>query len=99
MAVLKVRRYGDPTLRRRATPVGEITPDIRNLVADMVDTMYDEAGIGLAAPQIGMSLRLSSSPTTRRVRPAPWSIPRSSSRAVKRRPKKAASRSLESSPR
>ena len=58
MAVLKVRRYGDPTLRRRATPVGEITPDIRNLVADMVDTMYDEAGIGLAAPQIGMSLRL-----------------------------------------
>jgi len=58
MAVLKVRRYGDPTLRRRANPVGEITPDIRNLVADMVDTMYDEAGIGLAAPQIGMSLRL-----------------------------------------
>ena len=58
MAVLKVRRYGDPTLRRRANPVGEITPDVRNLVADMVDTMYDEAGIGLAAPQIGMSLRL-----------------------------------------
>ena len=58
MAVLKVRRYGDPTLRRRANPVGEITPDIRNLVADMVDTMYDEAGIGLAAPQIGISARL-----------------------------------------
>ena len=58
MAVLKVRRYGDPTLRRRANPVGEITPDVRNLVADMVDTMYDEVGIGLAAPQIGMSLRL-----------------------------------------
>ncbi len=45
-------------LRRRAEPVGEITPEIRRLVEDMVDTMYDEAGIGLAAPQVGVSLRL-----------------------------------------
>lgn len=58
MAVLKVRRYGDPVLRRRAEPVGEITPEIRRLVEDMVDTMYDEVGIGLAAPQVGVSLRL-----------------------------------------
>jgi peptide deformylase len=58
MAVLKVRRYGDPVLRRRAEPVGEITPEIRKLVEDMVDTMYDEVGIGLAAPQVGVSLRL-----------------------------------------
>lgn len=58
MAVLKVRRYGDPTLRRRATPVGEITPEVRALVSDMVETMYDEVGLGLAAPQIGVSLRL-----------------------------------------
>jgi peptide deformylase len=58
MAVLNVRRYGDPVLRRRANPVGDVTPEIRRLVADMVDTMYDEVGIGLAAPQVGVSLRL-----------------------------------------
>jgi len=58
MAVLKVRKYGDPVLRRRAQPVDAVTPEIRRLVDDMVDTMYDEVGIGLAAPQIGASLRL-----------------------------------------
>ena len=58
MAVLKVRRYGDPVLRRRAAPVEVVTPEIRRLVEDMVDTMYDEVGIGLAAPQVGASIRL-----------------------------------------
>jgi peptide deformylase len=58
MAVLKVRRYGDPVLRRRAIPVEQVTPDIRSLADDMIDTMYDEVGIGLAAPQIGASIRL-----------------------------------------
>ncbi|OLC34541.1 MAG: peptide deformylase [Candidatus Rokubacteria bacterium 13_1_40CM_4_69_5] len=58
MAVLKVRKYGDPILRRRAEPVRAITSEIRTIVADMVDTMYDEVGIGLAAPQVGVSLRL-----------------------------------------
>jgi peptide deformylase len=58
MAVLKVRRYGDPVLRRRAAPVESVTPEIRRLAADMVDTMYDEVGIGLAAPQVGISMRL-----------------------------------------
>ena len=58
MAILKVRKYGDPVLRRRASEVGEITPEIRKLVDDMVETMYDEVGIGLAAPQVGVSLRL-----------------------------------------
>jgi peptide deformylase len=58
MAVLKVRRYGDPVLRRRAVPVEQVTPDIRRLADDMVDTMYDEVGIGLAAPQVGTSIRL-----------------------------------------
>ncbi len=58
MAVLNVRRYGDPVLRRRANPVGAVTPEIRRLVNDMVDTMYDEVGIGLAAPQVGISMRL-----------------------------------------
>lgn len=58
MAVLKVRRYGDPVLRRRALPVDSITPEIRRLVTDMTDTMYDEVGIGLAAPQVGHAVRL-----------------------------------------
>jgi peptide deformylase len=58
MAVLKVRRYGDPVLRRRAAPVQTVTADVRRLVDDMIDTMYDEIGIGLAAPQVGASVRL-----------------------------------------
>jgi peptide deformylase len=58
MAVLSVRKYGDAVLRRRAAEVREVTPEIRRLAADMIDTMYDEVGIGLAAPQIGTSLRL-----------------------------------------
>ena len=58
MAVLKVLRYGDPALRRRAAPVSEVTPEVRATIADMTETMYDEVGIGLAAPQVGISLRL-----------------------------------------
>jgi len=58
MAVLKVRRYGDPVLRRRAEAIATVTPEIRRLAEDMIDTMYDEVGIGLAAPQIGASVRL-----------------------------------------
>src|SRR5213080_5153792 len=58
MAVLKVRKYGDPALRRTAMPVGEVTPEVRAIIADMTETMYDEVGIGLAAPQVGVALRL-----------------------------------------
>ena len=58
MAVLSVRKYGDPVLRRRAARVEAVTPELRKIIADMIDTMYDEVGLGLAAPQIGVSLRL-----------------------------------------
>lgn len=58
MAVLEVRRYGDPILRQKAEPVAEVTGEIRRLIADMVETMHDEIGVGLAAPQVGASLRL-----------------------------------------
>ena len=58
MAVLKVRKYGDPALRRSAEPIGEVTPEVRMIIADMIETMYDEVGIGLAAPQVGISKRL-----------------------------------------
>jgi peptide deformylase len=58
MAILSVRRYGDPILRRRAEPVQSVTPDLRRTIEDMIETMYDEVGIGLAAPQVGIPLRL-----------------------------------------
>jgi len=58
MAILSVRKYGDPVLRRRAARVEAVTPEVRKTIADMIDTMYDEVGLGLAAPQIGVSLRL-----------------------------------------
>jgi peptide deformylase len=58
MAVLSVRKYGDPVLRRRARPVEAVTPEVRKIIEDMVDTMYNEVGLGLAAPQVGASLRL-----------------------------------------
>jgi len=58
MAILSVRKYGDPVLRRRALPVDQVTPELRTMIANMIDTMYDEVGIGLAAPQVGIALRL-----------------------------------------
>jgi peptide deformylase len=58
MALLPVRRYGDPVLRQVAQPVPEITPEIKSLVADMIETMWHEVGVGLAAPQVGVSLRI-----------------------------------------
>jgi peptide deformylase len=58
MAVLEVRLYGDPVLRRRAAPVREVTPEIESWLSDMVETMHTEVGIGLAAPQVGIELRM-----------------------------------------
>lgn len=61
MAIRKVMRMGHPVLRRRAEPVSgnELGSErIRRLVDDMVDTLHDYGGIGLAAPQVGESLRL-----------------------------------------
>ena len=58
MALLEVRLYGDPMLRRKAEHVREVTPDLRRVIADMVETMYHQAGIGLAAPQVGVPFRL-----------------------------------------
>ena len=55
---LEVRRYGDPVLRRKASPVEAVTPEIRRLIDQMIETMYHDLGIGLAAPQVGISLRL-----------------------------------------
>ena len=51
-------RYGDPLLHRRAEPVAEVTPAIEALIDDMRDTMQAASGVGLAAPQVGESLRV-----------------------------------------
>jgi len=54
----EVRLLGDPVLRTPAEPVEEITPEIRQLISDMLETMYAEDGVGLAAPQVGLSIRV-----------------------------------------
>jgi len=58
MPVLQVRRYGDPILRQKAESVAEVTPEVQRIIADMVETMYHQVGIGLAAPQVGIPIRL-----------------------------------------
>jgi peptide deformylase len=58
MAVYDVVLYGDPVLRRRAEAVPEVGPDVAQLLQDMVETMHREPGVGLAAPQVGVSKRL-----------------------------------------
>ncbi len=50
--------HPDPRLKKLCEPVGEITSDLRNLAADMLETMYDAPGIGLAAPQVGVTKRV-----------------------------------------
>lgn len=58
MTVLTVLHYPDDRLRTTAKPVAEITAQTRQLVADMLDTMYDENGIGLAATQVNVHQRV-----------------------------------------
>lgn len=57
-AALPLAFYGDPVLRRQAAPVAAITPEIRTLAERMIVTMDENDGIGLAAPQVGISLCL-----------------------------------------
>jgi peptide deformylase len=58
MSVRELRYMGDPVLREKAAPVQELTGEIRQLIEDMFDTMYAEEGVGLAAPQVGVPLRV-----------------------------------------
>ncbi|WP_312677907.1 peptide deformylase, partial [Microbacterium sp.] len=58
MAVLPIRIMGDPVLHSPAEPVAEITDEVRQLVADMFETMDAAPGVGLAAPQVGVGLRI-----------------------------------------
>ena len=58
MAIRTIRTDGDPVLRKISKPVKEITPKIVTLVDDMLDTMYEAMGVGLAAPQVGILKRI-----------------------------------------
>lgn len=58
MAVFPVRLWGDPVLRQRAAEVPEVEDSVRKLMQDLFDTMRDAAGVGLAAPQIGVLRRV-----------------------------------------
>ena len=54
MALRKIRTIGDEILTKKCREVTEMKPRIKELIADMLDTMYDEQGVGLAAPQVGV---------------------------------------------
>jgi peptide deformylase len=58
MAVLEILEFPDPRLRTKAKPVAQVTDDTRRLIDDMLDTMYDAPGIGLAATQVNVHQRL-----------------------------------------
>lgn len=58
MALLPILSYPDPRLRTIATPVKEVTAEIKTLIADMIETMYDAEGIGLAASQVDQHIQL-----------------------------------------
>lgn len=57
MAILTIKTYPEAVLAQRANPVEDIDDSIRQLLANMAETMYAASGVGLAAPQIGVSLR------------------------------------------
>ncbi len=56
--ILPIYAYGQPVLRRKADPIDARYPDLAPLIRDMFETMYAARGVGLAAPQIGKSIRL-----------------------------------------
>lgn len=55
---LPIVAYGDPVLKRKAAEIDENYPELDKLIADMFETMYAARGVGLAAPQVGLSIRL-----------------------------------------
>ncbi len=56
--ILPIRAYGDPVLKKEAKEIEPAHPGLEQLIADMFETMYAASGVGLAAPQIGHSIRL-----------------------------------------
>ena len=58
MALREIRTQGDPVLGKVCKPITEVTPKIVDLIDDMLETMYEANGVGLAAPQVGILKRL-----------------------------------------
>lgn len=58
MALLRILTAPDPRLKQKAVPVGQVDDTLRRLMSDMLETMYAAPGIGLAAPQVGVSQRV-----------------------------------------
>ncbi|PKP74263.1 MAG: peptide deformylase [Alphaproteobacteria bacterium HGW-Alphaproteobacteria-6] len=58
MTIRSILLHPDPRLKKRADPVTEVTDDLRAAAADMLETMYDAPGVGLAGPQIGLMKRI-----------------------------------------
>ena len=58
MALRKIRTEGDPVLNKISRPVKEMTSRNLDLISDMLETMYDACGVGLAAPQVGVLKRI-----------------------------------------
>ncbi len=58
MAIRNIRTEGDEILRKKCKEITEITPKIATLIDDMIDTMYEANGVGLAGPQVGVLKRL-----------------------------------------
>lgn len=58
MAIRNIRLEGDPILRKTSKEVKEVTPKIQQLIDDMLETMYESNGVGLAAPQVGILKRV-----------------------------------------
>ena len=58
MGILPIRIAGDPVLREKAKKVRKVDASIQKLIDDMIDTMHSAPGVGLAAPQVGVSLRV-----------------------------------------
>jgi peptide deformylase len=56
--ILEIVKYGDPVLRQKGKPVAEITDEVRELAANMIETMREADGVGLAAQQVGVPLLL-----------------------------------------
>lgn len=56
--ILPILAYGDPLLKKEAQEIDEKYPDLGKLIEDMYETMYEASGVGLAAPQIGLGIRL-----------------------------------------
>lgn len=58
MAAQPIRIYGDPVLRKNCAPVAEVDDGVRELISDLVDSLVEAEGLGLAAPQIGVARRV-----------------------------------------